>query len=29
MRALSSIGAEKITFHPKPDGNTERQTGGH
>ena len=28
MRALSYIGAEKITFSPKPDGHTDRQTDG-
>ena len=27
MRALSYIGAEKITFPPKPDGQTDIQTG--
>ena len=26
MRALSYIGAEKITFPPKPDGQTDIQT---
>ncbi len=26
MRALSYIGAEKMTFPPKPDGQTDRQT---
>ncbi len=26
MRALSYTGAEKITFLPKPDGHTDRQT---
>ena len=26
MRALSSIGAEKITFPPKPDGQTNIRT---
>ncbi len=28
MRALSYIGAEKITFPPKPDRNTYIQTDG-
>ena len=28
MRALSYIGAEKITFPPKPDGQTDRHTDG-
>ncbi len=28
MRALSYIGAEKITFPPKPDGQTDRQADG-
>ena len=29
MRALSYIGAEKITFPPKPDGQKDIQTDGH
>ncbi len=29
MRALSYIGAEKITFQPKPDRHTYRQMDGH
>ena len=29
MRALSYIGAEKITFHPKPDIHIDRQTYIH
>ena len=29
MRALSYIGDEKITFPPKPDIQTERQTYTH
>ena len=29
MRALSYIGAEKITFPPKPDRQTYRQTNRH
>ena len=29
MRALSYIGAEKITFLPKPDINTDRRTDRH
>ena len=29
MRALSYIGAEKFTFPPKPDGQTNRHTDGH
>ncbi len=29
MRALSYIGAEKITFPPKPDIHTDRQTDIH
>ncbi len=29
MRALSYIGAEKITFPPKPDRHTYIQTDGH
>ncbi len=29
MRAPSYIGDEKITFPPKPDGQTYRQTGIH
>ena len=29
MRALSYIGDEKITFPPKPDGQTYRQTDRH
>ena len=28
MRALSYIGAEKITFTPKPDGQIDRHTDG-
>ncbi len=28
MRALSYIGAEKITFPPKPDGQTNTNTDG-
>ena len=28
MKALSQLGAEKITFTPKPDGHTDRQTDG-
>ncbi len=28
MRALSYIGAEKITFHPKPGGQTDIHTDG-
>ncbi len=26
--AISQLGAEKITFPPKPDGHTVRQTDG-
>ncbi len=26
--AISQLGAEKITFTPKPDGHTDRQTDG-
>ena len=29
IRPLSQIGAEKITFPPKPDGQTYRHTDGH
>ncbi len=29
MRALSYIGAEKITFPPKPDRQTDRHTDIH
>ena len=29
MRALSYIGTEKITFPPKPDIHTDRQTDGY
>ena len=29
MRALSYIGAEKITFPPKPDRHTDRHTYRH
>ena len=29
MRALPYIGAKKITFPPKPDQQTDRQTDGH
>ena len=29
MRALSYIGAEKITFPPKPDKQTDRHTDRH
>ncbi len=29
MRALSYIGTEKITFPPKPYGQTDIQTDGH
>ncbi len=29
IRALSYKGAEKITFPPKPDGQTDRQTDGY
>ena len=29
MRALSYIGAEKITFTPKPDRHTDGHTDGH
>ncbi len=29
MRALSYVGAEKITFPPKPDIQTDRQTYIH
>ena len=29
MRALSYIGAEKITFAPKPDIHTDGRTDGH
>ena len=28
-RTLSQLGAEKIAFPPKPDGQTDGQTGGH
>ncbi len=27
--AISQLGAEKITFPPKPDGHTDRQTDVH
>ena len=27
--AMSQLGTEKITFPPKPDGQTDRYTDGH
>ena len=29
IRAISQLGAEKITFHPKPDKQTDRHTDIH
>ena len=28
IEAISKLGAEKITFSPKPDGQTDRHTEG-